>query len=114
VWQAGKVRKAHRVAWEQAYGPIPAGMLVIHSCDRRACIRLDHLRLGTHRDNTADMDARGRRGSDGRTKLSTEQVIEIRRLHREGRTQMAIAREFGVTNITVNRIVNGKTRTGAA
>lgn len=51
---------AHRFAWELAHGPIPAGMYVCHHCDVRACVRVDHLFLGSPRDNMADMVAKGR------------------------------------------------------
>lgn len=46
---------ASRFAWEITHGPIPAGMLVLHRCDRPACVRPDHLFLGTARENAIDM-----------------------------------------------------------
>ena len=51
---------AHRVAWEQEYGPIPKGMSVLHHCDNPPCILPSHLFLGTQQDNVADMIAKGR------------------------------------------------------
>ncbi len=56
----GKTEKAHRVAWERAHGPIPAGGVVMHRCDNRRCMRLKHMRLGTKADNTSDMMDKGR------------------------------------------------------
>jgi hypothetical protein len=50
----------HRLLWEQANGPIPAGMFVLHRCDVRACCNVDHLFLGTPLDNMQDMHAKGR------------------------------------------------------
>lgn len=50
----------HRLAWEMVNGPIPKGMLVMHTCDNPPCVRPDHLVLGTSRQNTQDMLAKGR------------------------------------------------------
>ncbi len=51
---------AHRAAWLCHRGPIPHGLLVLHRCDVRPCINPDHLFLGTHADNVADMIRKGR------------------------------------------------------
>jgi hypothetical protein len=48
----GHRRRAHRMAWEAANGPIPVGMVLDHLCRNRACIRLDHLDLTTPEINT--------------------------------------------------------------
>jgi len=39
---------------------LPAGALVLHSCDNPACCNWRHLRVGTHRENQMDAVARGR------------------------------------------------------
>lgn len=52
---------AHRVAWEMAYGPIPKDAekrWVLHSCDRKVCVNVAHLRLGDAKENMADALAR--------------------------------------------------------
>lgn len=38
-----KVEKAHRVAYKLAYGAIPDGYEVHHTCENRGCVRPDHL-----------------------------------------------------------------------
>ena len=57
-----KLALAHRYGWELCRGPIPDGMLVLHSCDTPACVRPDHLSLGTNRDNMRDARDKGRLG----------------------------------------------------
>ena len=44
-------RRAHRVAWFAANGPIPEGMVVNHSCRNRRCVNVQHLRLLTATEN---------------------------------------------------------------
>lgn len=47
----GKGKKAHRISYEIAYGPIPDGMFVDHICHVPACVRPEHLRLATPKQN---------------------------------------------------------------
>ena len=57
---SGRKRRAHRISWELHNGPIPPGLLVLHKCDVRHCVRPDHLFLGTDLDNVVDMHIKGR------------------------------------------------------
>lgn len=45
-------RRAHRVAWYDAYGEIPEGLVVNHKCMSRSCVNPQHLELVTVRDNS--------------------------------------------------------------
>lgn len=42
-----------RVVWADAHGPIPDGMQVHHTCENKACVRLDHLLLVTPEQHRA-------------------------------------------------------------
>jgi hypothetical protein len=51
--QIGWTRKrAHVWAWEDARGPVPAGMVLDHLCRVRNCVNPDHLRVVTSAENT--------------------------------------------------------------
>lgn len=56
----GERTGAHRLVWEITNGPIPDGLFVLHRCDVRGCVNPEHLFLGTAKDNTQDMMAKGR------------------------------------------------------
>jgi len=42
---------AHRISYELANGPIPDGMQVDHICLNPACVKPEHLRLATQKQN---------------------------------------------------------------
>lgn len=48
----GKVCRAHRVSYELTYGPIPDGMQIDHRCNNKICVRPDHLRTVTNKQNS--------------------------------------------------------------
>lgn len=108
--------RAHRAAWVMMNGPIPKGMHVLHKCDVRCCVNPDHLFLGTHTDNMRDMVAKGRHKAPGlcgdanpRSKLRSDQIDEIRQKYASGNvTQAKLAKEYGVAQMTINRVVNFK------
>jgi hypothetical protein len=56
----GRSRRAHRVAYELAHGPIPERMVVMHSCDNPPCINPEHLSVGTVAENNRDRQNKGR------------------------------------------------------
>jgi len=105
--------KAHRVAWYLANGDIPEGKLVLHKCDNPKCVRLDHLFLGSPKDNMQDKCKKGRQvwawgETQWASKLTEEQVIEIIKRNRIGESQSALAREYGVWQAQIGRICRGE------
>jgi hypothetical protein len=153
---SGRNHGAHRVAYLFTYGDIPAGLWVLHACDKRPCVRPDHLWLGTNSDNMKDAVQKGRAGVGDRSgprlhpermsrgdnhyartnpellargdrhwshlhpeltlrgenapnaKLTTADVLEIRRRRAAGESCAALGREFRVSTVLVSKIARGK------
>lgn len=108
---------AHRVAYEQAFGPIPSGRMVLHRCDNPPCVSPDHLFLGDHASNARDMVAKGRHRGGARSgernhfaKLSDADVARLRADREAGMTQRAAARKYGIGQTQAWRITHGHSR----
>jgi hypothetical protein len=111
---------AHRFAWFAEYGEIPKGLMVLHNCDSPPCCEITHLRLGTAKENTADMVNRGRatgaknplKGEcNPQSKITDQQAIEIAKLISEGKTGTQISKQLNVSVWIVNDIRCRKTWT---
>lgn len=109
----GRKLRAHRVAFELAYGPIPPGLHILHRCDNPGCVNPGHLLLGTHQDNMADMTAKQRHAHGERQptrKLSRHQVRAIRWLAKHDPAPLAqLAGEFGVATSNISIILSRRT-----
>lgn len=104
--------KAHRAAWIMSHGPIPYGLFCLHKCDDPSCVSVEHLFLGTKKDNTQDAIEKGRMAkgeSHGMAKLTKKDVIDILAMLKNGIYGKSLARMYHVTKQEISNINTGKT-----
>lgn len=113
----GRTMYVHRHSWELHYDKIPEGLYVLHRCDNRACVNPEHLFLGTNDDNMLDMVMKDRqvKGEEHPgSKLTEEDVLEIRRRHIKGCSESGarpLGKIYKVCHTIILDIVNNKTWT---
>ncbi len=114
----GKLIGAHRASWLIHKGPIPKGMWVLHACDWPPCSKIteseSHLFLGDAKINSMDMMTKGRgkqpKGENcHKSKLSTIQVQEIKKLLKINMPIEEIATKFNMSLNAIKSIKNNIT-----
>lgn len=107
----GRVESAHRLVWRERYGEIPAGKVVLHRCDVRCCLNVNHLRIGTQLDNIADMNAKGRHAAGPQPKIQGERHGNrrltddaVRQIRVDKRPETKIAEEYGISRSVVGGV----------
>lgn len=110
----GETWLAHRASWHVHRGPIPPGKHVLHSCDVRPCCCPDHLFLGTPKDNSDDMIAKGRGAKHHRSRGRVRKVADsdVERILTGGETAAVLAAALGVVRATIYNIRNGRRKQG--
>lgn len=106
---------AHRYGWRLAYGPIPDGKIVCHTCDNPRCQNPNHWFIGTPKDNSDDKVRKGRQSharvtgeKNGNSRLANDLVSQIVALAKSGMTQREIAELTGSSSRSVGKILRGE------
>ena len=89
----------HRVAWENAIGPIPPMMTIDHKCKMKLCRNVAHMEVVTQSVNSA------RKGH-----LSDDDVRAIRLAYASGESQGTLAKKYEVGQGHISQLVNGLLR----
>lgn len=112
--RGGKMFAAHRVAYEDARGPIPEGMCVMHICDNPPCVNPEHLRLGTYSENNQDAYDKGRHkpknqvgGANGNASITEQTAVRLKKLHGVLPPKLAAA-ALGIAPSQAWRVMSGR------
>jgi hypothetical protein len=100
------------VAYIFTFGDIPDHLEACHTCDNPICANPHHIFLGTHKENLHDAIKKGRkailRGEQIATKLTSDKVIQIRKLFFNGEcTLQEIADRYGICKGYTWNVVHG-------
>ena len=109
-----KNRKVHQLVYESVYGKIPNGLFVCHACDTPSCVNIDHLFLGTAKENNHDMIGKGRQkygkqnnngARNPMARLTAESVLLMRNLYAGGATLSGLCERFNISRSHAHKIV---------
>jgi len=103
----------HRYVYLKLKGEIPKGLFVCHRCDNTKCLNPNHLFLGTHNDNMKDRNKKGRQNrpvgdKNPSAKLTTKQVVSIKKDLAKGISYKQLALQHNVTATCIQYIKKGK------
>lgn len=106
---------AHRVSFQMEHAKSIEDICVLHSCDNRRCVNPAHLFLGTYKDNSDDMKAKGRERKNSpkgerhnQAKLRDEDIPVILELFTKQATLAEVGTRFGISTTTACKIRSRK------
>lgn len=110
-----RVVTANRLMLTLTQGLPETKSVAMHLCDNPPCINPEHLRWGSHKENTQDMLVKNRHRTvlhygekHGNAKLTQEAVTFIRKAYGPDRTQRYLAKLFGVGTTTIGNVLAHK------
>jgi hypothetical protein len=107
VWIDNKNHTAHRVAFAIANGWLPSiPQLVLHKCNNKRCIRVDHLYCGDAKDNHIDFLRTGVDWGRKITKLLAGEILWLT-MNRPDLTYDEIGERYNTTKTSVWLIKHG-------
>jgi hypothetical protein len=103
----GVTYSAHKYAWIQEHGEVEDGKIIMHSCDVRRCVNVEHMSLGTKKDNTQDMISKGRQNwaTPTRKLVTPSEFATMLQMKSEGASWYRIAATLGRSQQHVKSIV---------
>lgn len=113
----GQQMRSNRVAWTLERDN-PKDKMVLHKCHNPACVNPEHLYLGDNSDNMQDASDRGTLSkgrspgsTNGNSKLTESDVVEIRDRYNNDETQQELAAAYNISRASIGKIVRRETWT---
>jgi hypothetical protein len=99
--------RVHRLVYSVKKGEVPRHLMVLHSCDNRRCIELNHLFIGTAKDNTQDMMNKGRHKyiTPNNQKIDPQRIYN---LYNKGYDRFDIAGALDISPTTVWNYISNR------
>lgn len=91
----------HKLMYERYKGSIPYGMEIDHLCKNKRCCNPDHLEIVTRVQNVLRSE---------NCKIDMDEMEAIKLAILGGKSQTEVAKEHGINQCHVSRIINGKRR----
>lgn len=112
----GKHDRLFRVLYQQKNGEIPKGLVLRHLCNNAWCVNVEHLKVGTQKENYQDMVNCGR-GLKGKKNLKisgeknhNHRLLEeqVKEIYLSKLNNKKLAEIYGVSNVNIGYIKNKK------
>lgn len=111
----GKDIFAHRLSYRLFKGTLDRpeysneyhGFVVSHTCNNPSCVNPDHLVGGSQKDNM-EYASECNRMKSGTAKLSLDQALELRKLHREGVSAKELQVMAGISKGHIYKVLNNQ------